>query len=82
MFECDFYEMRFENLPVSKHELGLACGLLNSVLENFFPVIVNEFQYIPFLENLLCALVKPEEHLLDSIASFGKLGQYLLIYMI
>ena len=79
MFECDFYEMRFENLPVSKHELGLACSLLTSVLVTFFPVIVNEFQYIPFLENLLCALVKPEEHLLDSTASFGELGQDLLI---
>ena len=60
--------MRFENLPVSKNKLGLTCGLLNLVLVTFFPVIVNEFQYIPFLENLLCALVKPEEHLLDSIA--------------
>ena len=71
--------MHFEKLHVSKHELGLACGWLNSVLATFFPVIVNEFQYIPFLENLLCALVKPEEHLLDSTASFGKLGQDLLI---
>ena len=71
--------MRFENLPVSKHELGLACGLLTLVLVTFFPMIVNEFQYIPFLENLLCALVTPEEHLLDSTASFGKLGQDLLI---